>query len=146
VHLIKARTAIPEVSPDGRWVAYIANSRSLNPELRVARLSDGKDTAFRVPLRGTRRTSAILGRARWMPDAKAVAFLAQDENGENGVFVEDFDPLRDTSATKAKLGGFDSQHATESFGISPYGTHMTVAGWEQSFGLMTISGMPLSEE
>ena len=140
-HLVKQRTALPEVSPDGQYVVYIANGRTLRVGLRVARVSDGQDMGFEIPLRNVRRTTAILGRARWMPDNK-IAFLGQDAEGVNGVFVQDFVPNKDTTATRRQLGGFDRERATESFGIAPDGKTLTVAGWEQLFSLFSIEGVP----
>ncbi len=145
-HLVKARTSLPEVSPDGQYVSYLADSRTAQAKIRVARVSDGTDMGVAIPIRGIRRTSAILGRSRWMPDGKAIAFLAQNEEGLNGVFVQDFVPGVDTIATRRELGGFDRERATESFGIAPDGKTMTVAGWEQLFSLFSIEGLPLKKE
>ncbi|HYC61942.1 MAG TPA: protein kinase [Thermoanaerobaculia bacterium] len=143
-HIVKARTSLPEVSPDGQYVAYrlAFDTRTAQPLVRVARVSDGKDMGVSIPIRLLRRTSAILGRTRWMPDGKAIAFLAQNEEGINGVFVQDFVPNTDTSATRRPLGGFDRERATESFGIAPDGKTLTVAGWEQLFSLFSIEGVP----
>lgn len=145
VHVVKDRTALPEVSPDGQYVAYLADSRTNRANVRVARLADGKDMGFSIPLRATRRTSAILGRTRWTADGK-IAYLAQNENGINGVFVQDFVPGTDTTATRRPLGGFDPERATESFGVAPDGRTLTVAGWEQLFSLFSIEGLPLKKE
>jgi eukaryotic-like serine/threonine-protein kinase len=141
-HLVQSRTSLPEISADGQYLAYIADGRTLRAAIRVVRVADGKDMGFEIPMRNTRRTSAILGRTRWMPDGKSIAFLAQDADGVNGVFVQDFVPGQDTTATRRKLGGFERENATESFGISPDGTRMTVASWEQLFSLYSIDGVP----
>ena len=77
-----------------------------------------------------------------MPGGKAIAFLGQNEEGVNGVFVQDFVPGQDTAATSREFGGFDRERATESFGISPDGTILTVAGWEQLFSLFSVEGVP----
>lgn len=140
--LVSGRTALPEVSPDGQYAAYLAQSRTALANLRVVRLADGKDMGINIPMRTNRRTSAILGRARWMPDGKTLAFLAQNEEGVNGVFLQDFAPGTDTSATRRPFGGFDRETATESFGIAPDGKTMTVAQWEQLFSLFSIEGVP----
>jgi eukaryotic-like serine/threonine-protein kinase len=140
-HLVRVVTSLPEVSPDGQHVAYIADGRTARAAIRVVRLADGKDMGFAIPITPVRRTSAILGRMRWMPDSKAIAFLGQNAEGVNGIFVQDFVPGRDTTATRRELGGFDRERATESFGIAPDGT-ITVAGWEQLFSLFSIEGVP----
>jgi serine/threonine protein kinase/Tol biopolymer transport system component len=140
--IVTGRTALPEVSPDGLYVAYLSQSRTANAEIRVARVADGQDMGFAIRARGTRRTAAILGRVRWMPDGKGIAYLAQNDEGINGVFVQNFVPNTDTTATRRPLGGFDRERATESFGIAPDGMTMTVAGWEQLFSLFSIEGVP----
>ncbi len=141
-HIVKARTSLPEVSPDGQYVSYRIFDTTARPQVRVARIADGQDMGVTIPIRTLRRTSAILGRTRWMPDSKAVAFLAQNEEGINGVYVQDFVPGQETSATRRAFGGFDRERATESFGISPDGKILTVAGWEQLFSLFSIEGVP----
>jgi Tol biopolymer transport system component len=141
-HIVKARTSLPEVSPDGQYVAYVADGRTIRANIRVVRVSDGKDMGFSIPIQPVSRTAAILGRMRWMPDGKRIAFLAQNEEGINGVFVQDFVPGKDTSATRRPYGGFDRERAAESFGIAPDGMTMTVAGWEQLFSLFSIEGVP----
>jgi Tol biopolymer transport system component len=140
--LVAGRPSVPEVSPDGRYVAYIADGRSAHQALRVLRVADGTDTGFAVPIRATHRSGAILGRMRWTPDGKAIAYLAQDENGVNGVFAQDFVPGVDTAKTRRALGGFDRERATESFGISPDGKTLAVAGWEQLFSILSVEGVP----
>jgi Tol biopolymer transport system component len=140
--VVKARTSLPEVSPDGQYVSYLFDARTLRTQVRVARVSDGQDMGISIPIRNVRRTSAILGRTRWTPDGKSIAFLGQNDEGVNGVFLQDFVPGRDTSATKRAFGGFDRERATESFGISPDGSILTVAGWEQLFSLFSIEGVP----
>jgi len=139
--IVAGHTSIPEVSPDGKYVAYIADGRTAKASVRVVRVADGKDMGFVVPIRSTRRTGAILGRMRWMPDGKSIAYLAQDENGVNGVFVQNFVPGADTEKTRRPLGGFDRERATESFGISPDGKALAVAGWEQLFSILSIEGV-----
>jgi eukaryotic-like serine/threonine-protein kinase len=141
-HLVKVVTSLPEVSPDGQFVAYIADGRTARAAIRVVRLADGQDQGFAIPIQPVRRTSAILGRMRWMPDGKAIAFLGQNAEGVNGIFVQDFVAGRDTAATRRELAGFDRERATESFGVAPDGQHVTIAGWEQLFSLFSIEGVP----
>jgi Tol biopolymer transport system component len=77
-----------------------------------------------------------------MPDGRAIAFVGQDENGVNGVFVQDFVPGRDTSDTRRRLGGFDPDNSTESFAISPDGRFLTIAAWEQLFNIVIADNVP----
>ena len=83
-----------------------------------------------------------LGRARWMPDGRAIAFLGQNETGVNGVFVQDFAPGLDTIKTRRPLGGFDPEAAAESFGIAPDGTRLVVAGAEHILSIALAEGLP----
>jgi len=83
-----------------------------------------------------RRTTVTLGRARWMPDGKAIAFVGQDESGASGVYAQDFVPGQDTAASRRKLAGFDPDVAAESFGLAPDGSRLVLAGWVQLFSLM----------
>jgi hypothetical protein len=53
--------------------------------------------------------------------------------------VQDFILGKDTSATRRVLAGFDPDLATESFGISPHGSHITLADREQIVSLMPRS-------
>ena len=50
--------------------------------------------------------------------------------------------MKDTTATRRPAAGFSPTVATESFGISPDGKQMTLAGWEQVFSLMLADGVP----
>jgi hypothetical protein len=56
--------------------------------------------------------------------------------------VQDFAPGRDTAASRRKLAGFDPDVAAESFGISPDGKRLVLAGWVQLFSLMESEGLP----
>jgi eukaryotic-like serine/threonine-protein kinase len=140
-HIVKGTTALPDVSPDGKYVAYVSNGRTARVAIKIARVADGADMGVNIPVAPKKRTAAILGRTRWMPNGNALAFLAQNDEGVNGVFVQDFIPNQDTTATRRPLGAFDKERATESFGIGPDGK-MTVAGWEQLFSLFSIEGVP----
>ncbi|HEV7768818.1 MAG TPA: protein kinase [Thermoanaerobaculia bacterium] len=87
--VVNGRTSLPDVSPDGLYVTYLFDARTPRAAVRVARIADGKDMGIAIPLPLISRTSAILGRTRWMPDGKAIAYLAQNAAGINGVFVQD---------------------------------------------------------
>jgi serine/threonine protein kinase len=140
--LVKGRVSLPDTSPDGRHVLYRVFSGKYPAVLRVVRLEDGQAEPFEIPVDAKRRTTVTLGRARWMPDGKAIAFVGQDEGGASGIYRQDFAPGRDTTATRRKLAGFDPDVAAESFGIAPDGSHMVMAGWVQLFSLMEGEGLP----
>lgn len=56
--------------------------------------------------------------------------------------MQDFILGKDTSATRRVLAGFDPDLATESFGISPHGSHITLADREQIVSLMIAERVP----
>jgi hypothetical protein len=76
-----------------------------------------------------------------MPDGRAIAFIGQDEHGVNGVFVQDFVPGSDTTATRRRLGGFDVENSAETFAISPNGKLLTIGGWEQMLNILIVNNV-----
>jgi eukaryotic-like serine/threonine-protein kinase len=82
-----------------------------------------------------------MGRAHWMPDGRSIAFLGQDDKGVNGVFVQDFAPGRDTSATRRKLTGFDPEVEAETFGLSRDAHRIALAGREMVSSLVLVEGL-----
>jgi Tol biopolymer transport system component len=139
--LVKGRVSLPDTSPDGRHVVYRVFSGKYPAILRVVRLEDGQAEPFEIAVDARRRTTVTLGRARWMPDGKAIAFVGQDEEGAFAIYVQDFVPARDTAATRRKLGRFSPDIAAESFGVAPDASRLVVAGWVQLFSLMEGEGL-----
>ncbi|HEV8610038.1 MAG TPA: protein kinase [Thermoanaerobaculia bacterium] len=141
--IVAGPTVLPDVSGDGQYVSYRTNVRIDQFDVRIARISDGTITPFHIRLPSFQASIAnSSGRTRWMPDGKTIAFVGQDEKGNNGIFFQDFDPVRDTTATRRPGAGFFPTVATESFGISPDGKEMAIAGWEQVFSLMLAERVP----
>jgi Tol biopolymer transport system component len=140
--LVRGRVSLPDTSPDGRHALYRVFSGKYPAILKVVRLADGQAEPFEIAVDAKRRTTVTLGRARWMRDGKAIAFVGQDEGGASGVYVQDFVPGRDTTATRRKLSLFDPDVAAESFGLAPDGTRLVVAGWVQLFSLMEAEHLP----
>jgi eukaryotic-like serine/threonine-protein kinase len=140
--VVKGRVSLPDTSPDGRYVLYRVFSGKYPATLRVVLLQDGQAEPFEVAVDTKRRTTVTLGRARWMPDGKAIAFVGQDEDGASGIYVQDFAAGQDTVATRRKLGRFSPDIAAESFGVAPDGSRLVVAGWVQLFSLMEGEGLP----
>ena len=138
VRLVAGPVQIPEISPDGQFILYVDG---LTGRIRVVRLQDATAVAFDIAIIRRRNTTAVLGRARWMPDGRAIAFIGQDEHGVNGVFVQDFVPGRDTAATRRQLGGFDPENSAETLAVSPDGKFLTVGAWEQMFNVMIASNL-----
>jgi Tol biopolymer transport system component len=131
---------IPETSPDGRYVA--CPDIPVGP-VRVVRVADATVMPFQIDVPHSRTSELSLGRVRWSIDGKRIYFLGQDENGVNGIFVQDFDPqAQDTSASRRKVAAFDPNLETESFAISPDGKRLVVAFLERLYGIVTIEGVP----
>ena len=137
--IVAGSMQIPDLSPDGEHVLYVDG---LSSRVVVVRVRDGAPAPFEIAIKRRSNTTTVLGRARWMPDGRAIAFVGQDENGVNGVFVQDFVPGRDTSDTRRRLGGFDPDNSTESFAISPDGRFLTIAAWEQLFNIVIADNVP----
>src|SRR5690348_11925211 len=82
------RVGEPQVSPDGRWVAFSAVKVDLKANTRTPHL-------WVVPLAGgeaRQLTSGVSGedRPRWSPDGKQLAYISSQEGGSQ-VWVADFD-------------------------------------------------------
>jgi Tol biopolymer transport system component len=133
----------PEVSPDGQYALFTFARLTEESAIKVVRISDGAPVPFSIRLGATtRRVEQISGRARWMPDGKAIAFVSVNGEGSSGVFVQDFVPGRDTGSTRRPLAGFDPDWVAETFAVSPDGKRICLAEWEQVSSLMTADGVP----
>jgi Tol biopolymer transport system component len=133
---------IPEVSPDGRLVAFVADLGSERPALRVANVEDGTLVGFQVPLPPwTPAGDVDVGRCRWFPDGRALAFIGSGPDGIYGVYVQEFTHTG-RMTPRPQLVASEPDLAVESFGISPDGTSLTVAYLEQVSNLMTAENVP----
>jgi serine/threonine protein kinase len=130
-----------EVSPDGKYAAYREYSHPSLVAVKVVEIESGAEVPFEIPVAMIKETTARLGRVRWMPDGKALAFLGQNQAGVNGVYIQDFVPGKDTTNTRRQLVGFDPENSAESFGISPDGQFITIAAWEQFFSIMVTEDL-----
>ncbi|MBK8597806.1 MAG: serine/threonine-protein kinase [Holophagales bacterium] len=141
--LTSALGVIPELSPDGRHVLFLEQAASgAVRTLKVVSAGDGREVPFQIRLELKERTPGYsLGRARWTPDGTAIAFVAQDDAGLHGVYVQEFSPGRDTSVTRRPLAGFVPDQIVESFGFSPDGRSLTVAVREQQSSLLLAEGV-----
>ena len=115
------------MSPDGQYVICGTGSVS-----RAIRTADGATAT--LAHRGNRPV--------WPADGRAFTLLGPDEKGVLGVFLLDFDPHGGTSKTARPLGGFDPDMKTESYGISPDGTRLTIASQENLVNLMEAERVP----
>jgi eukaryotic-like serine/threonine-protein kinase len=138
----RGQVNVPDTSPDGRYVAYAS---IIDSTLKVVRVDNGT-IALATPV-GPRagfspRLQGVIGRPRWMPDGRAIAFIGRDESGVNGVYVQDFVPGVDTTATRRRLGGFDPDTIAETLAISPDGTRLIVGAIEPVFGISVAENVP----
>jgi eukaryotic-like serine/threonine-protein kinase len=136
--IVPGRCLNPEVSPDGAYVAYHTDELNVRARIHVARVRDGSHTAFDVDVPAP--VGASIGRTRWMPDGKAIAFIAPDERGRLGIYTQAFDPLRNLPESRRALTGFDRDDPSESFGIARDGSAMTVSIVDQVSGVMVVDG------
>ncbi len=93
------RVGEPQVSPDGRWVAFSAVKVDLKANTRTPHL-------WVVPLAGgeaRQLTSGISGedRPRWSPDGKQLAYISSQDGGSQ-VWVADFDGTAGTFTGDAR--------------------------------------------
>ncbi len=137
--IVTGATNLPEISPDGALVVY-ADVPIAAPEveIRVARISDGAAVPFDCV---TPNAGGVPGRARWMPDGHAIAYVGIDSLGVGGVFVQEFDPTgRTARGARRPIAGFDADYPTESFGISPDGSRIVLSGIEALNSVMLGEG------
>jgi Tol biopolymer transport system component len=133
----------PEVSPDGRYVAYLFQELDkLRTFINVAEIETGTVLPFRIAVRVTSGAGNIIyGRVRWLPDGSGLAYVGLDENNRSGIYAQDFVPGKDTSDTRRPLAGFSPDFVSESFGISPDGKRLTLATLELTSRLMLVDGV-----
>jgi Tol biopolymer transport system component len=140
--LVHGLVGIPDVSPDGRHIVCLGFSGNLlRSGPQVVTLSDGAPVPFAVDMDQVRVTTANVGRARWLPDGRGLAFMGQDEKGLDGIFAQDFVAGRDTRATRRKLAGFQPGVEAETFAISADGKRVVVAGREMVSSLVLVEGL-----
>jgi Tol biopolymer transport system component len=141
--VVPGNNILPEVSPDGRFVAFVADLGSDRATLRVARIADGEGV-FSVPLPSwiywLGGSGLDQGRCRWWPDGRALAFILREAEGGYGVYWQEFKPGEDTSHTRRLLAAEPGLDA-ESLGVSADGTSLTVSFREQLFDLMMAEGV-----
>ncbi len=142
--LVHGSGSNPEVSPDGTFALYVMYPERDLAGIRVVRISDGSEVPFRIHTRIWRRNGIALGRARWVPSPnssipQAIAFIGQDASGATGVYLQDFVPGRDTSATRKPLRPFDPVAPLETLGVSPDGRRFIVSVADDTTSIMLAS-------
>ena len=138
------------VSPDGRWAACIVPElHNLRDRVLVIEIETKRVVPFEIAIEsGTQFGHSVnLGRMRWVQagplcEELGLAFLGLDEKGRTGVYLQDFDPERDTSSTRRPLAGFHDQLITESFDVAPDGSRVTLSMLEIRRRLLLAEGVP----
>jgi Tol biopolymer transport system component len=130
----------PSPSPDGKYVALMDASDANHFSLRVARVSDGTLTVFRVDTSANAFTGGKGARLRWMPDGRSLVF-GGSAVAEGGIYVQLFDPDRDTSATRKQIAILDSAVGIETFAVSPDGRRVVLSASEQPSDLVLVEGL-----
>jgi Tol biopolymer transport system component len=146
-HVIAGRFLQPEISPDGRFLLYLELDRvNQRNTIHLADADSGRVRTFRIDvpyqLGGPRINFA---RSRWSPDGRNILYVGQDAAGRSGVFSQAFDPDRDTSATRRPVAGFSTEYGTESLGLSPDGSRLTISTIEESSSIQLAEGVPGAE-
>jgi serine/threonine protein kinase len=135
---------IPEVSPDGERALSILSPSISEMAVTTIRTSDGKPDGFRIelPQGGLSLSRIVIGRGRWMPDGKSVLVVNRDAKGKYGIQAYPFAVGVAPGSGSWVVPGFDSSFAIETFGISPDGKKVVVAGVAISNSLMTAAHVP----
>jgi Tol biopolymer transport system component len=139
--LVPGRTFLPEVSPDGRFILYVTNIGTNVPVVRAARLVDGVATPFELRAGNDRLGSVGTGRSRWMPDGKAIATIGFDEGANRCIWIQDFSPDKDTSATRRTLVAPGAELNIDTFGLSPDGRQVSVEHLEELSSVAMAEGV-----
>ena len=148
VRLVSGSYSAPEISPDGRWAAFLSQQpANLRTVIGVVEVATGKVMPFQVtvPWPPVRSERLILGRTRWLPDDRAIAYVGVDERGRSGIFVQAFDPNRNTDGTRRALAGFSDELAAESFGLSRDGKRLTMSTINAEQSILIARDVPQVE-
>jgi Tol biopolymer transport system component len=141
--LVPGNMILPDISPDGRYVAFVDEHLGIDqPILRIVRVADGGSTGFASPLPQSVPNSIDVGRCRWFPDGRSIAFIGRGPDGITGVLVQRFVPETDTGVSRHWLLPPDPEFAAESLAISRDGSRLTVAYVDQLFNLMVAENVP----
>jgi Tol biopolymer transport system component len=126
-HLLETAGVVPEVSPDGRYALFVRNIGQLYLT-RAVDIETGEIVDFGTQITAPARARNItFGRARWMPSGKAIIYVGQDEADRTGIYLQDFVPGTNTSASRRPVAGFTADFDVESLGLSPDGKNVVIS-------------------
>jgi Tol biopolymer transport system component len=129
----------PEVSPDGKNVAFVADAGSPRPFLRVVSLADGAPV-MEVALPPWSIGGGIdQGRCRWLPDGRGLVYVVRDQDGYS--VYSRLLPAFDAAGASRRVASLSPDLDAESLGVSPDGSRLTVSFREQRFDLMIAEGL-----
>ncbi len=133
-----------DVSPDGRHAAYVTRDRAkLRNTVHFVEVESGRPVPFTIDVPFTAAGPAIIwGRSRWSPDGRTIYFVGQDAAGRSGVFAQGFTPGHDSTSTRRPVAGFSTEFVTESLGLSPDGSRLTVSTGQELSTVMIADGVP----
>jgi len=132
---------VPELSPDGRYAAFVTPGATHNV-MRVVEIESGEVLPFTIDVpRPSDASAGGLGRPRWLTGGSAIAFTGAAE-GQVGVLVQDFARDRDTTASRRKLAGFDPERDTETYDVSPDGSLVILSGFKPGGTVMLAEDVP----
>jgi Tol biopolymer transport system component len=134
--------AHPEVSLDGRWIVAHGSPEPASQQLLGYDTTTGQSWTIAKDLSGVSNDAISVGRARLAADGTKVYSIATEASRQRyGVYVQDFIPDRETSATRTIVAGFDDEHQTESFGVSPDGKHLVTAELFRQSTILLVEGL-----
>jgi Tol biopolymer transport system component len=141
--LAAGASLVPETAASGRHALFVSDGRDGRRVIRVAEVETGTLVPFVIEVTWPPSASSqiLYGRARWTPDGRRIAFIGANADGRSGVYVQDFVPGRDTSASRRPVTGFAPDVLTESLGVSPDGKSLVVSTLQEYSSLTLAEGL-----
>jgi hypothetical protein len=131
----------PATSPDGKHVAFIDVSEPNHARLRIARIADGAFDTFVLDVQVNPAAGVAGFRLRFTPDGRSVMFGGFDPAGPSAMWIQAFEPGRDTTSTRRRIALFDAAQTVETFAISPDGRRVIVSATERPSDLVLVEGL-----
>lgn len=111
-------------------------------EVGVVNVATGERVDFRILVEYSPESPNVAyGRGRWMPGDKAIAFIGVGSDAQPNVWIQDFIPGQDTTATRRPPEGMAAAGIIESFGVSPDGTRFALSTIQITHVLKRAEGL-----